>query len=186
MFLLKTLNGAEMAPARIFHKVSVTNKHKHLLKVEFDVISMFWTFDAKISKVYKFAFHLFTFCLIRFTYFCLHLWTYSKNHLPQSKTVFRWGWSWRQWTGRILTSSVLPQWVRCGAWRFWSPSMAGGALLITTAATIPETSSQSAGACSQETTCSRQALKVWVTQYQFRFSHSDKFTLAFMHREWWR
>lgn len=30
---------------------------------------MFWTFDAKISKVYKFAFHLFTFCLICFIYF---------------------------------------------------------------------------------------------------------------------
>ncbi len=30
---------------------------------------MFWTFDAKISKVYKFVFHLFTFCLICFTYF---------------------------------------------------------------------------------------------------------------------
>lgn len=97
------------------------------------------------------------------SYFPASLWPSSKSHLPQSRTVLRWGWSWKRWTGRILTSSVLPQWAHCGVWRCWSPLTAGGALLITTAATIAETSSPSTGALSLETTCSRQALKVWIT-----------------------
>lgn len=148
MFLLRTLNGAEMAPATAFKKVCVASK--------------------SFENIYWQCLHL-KVVLMDVALISRSLWGPPKTHLSQA-------WSWRPWTRRTRISSALPPLEKWRATRSSSCSTAGGVPLITGASLTPGTSSLWAGAPSLSTASSHQATVVSSTSRgQHKSAHTARY-----------
>lgn len=171
MFLLRTLSGAEMAPASAFKKVMVTRCENHC------DIFLYW----HIFKTWGWCWTFFKLCVNKMSWennaynlkscvnpsifrksellvpslcVCTHIVVF-RNHPVLLKTTSSLVWSWRRWTGRTPTWFVRPQWEKSGVRRYSSCLMAGEVPLIIGAPLTPETSSPWAGAPWRSTAYSR-------------------------------
>lgn len=145
MFLLRTLNGAEMAPATAFKKVRSYPSFKALVRLWTGLYSLYCTNSAfghfanfvSLCTVYV-VYYLCGSVSVFYIFIPGYLW--GLRNLPNlPRAALRLGWSWRPWTRRTPISSAQPPSGRWREMRFSSCSTDGVALSTTGADMTHET-----------------------------------------------